>query len=259
MYSVILATMLTAGGTTTPAWGCHGHHSCHGCYGCYGCYGCQGCYGCYGCYGCWGCYGGCQGVAVWNCCGCQGTVVAAPYCGYTKPQTTILNPNPPVERLPGPPPREKPPEIMPPAIEKENMKIAPADEKMKIAPGEKKEEEPKKEADKAEKEAAAFRGPIRIYDYPAAKATVVVELPADAKLFLNGDAVPLTSARRTFQTPELQAGKTYAYTFRAEVVREGKTLTDSKRVVFQAGGMVQVDFQELTARAAALGNATARK
>lgn len=198
MYSVILATMLAAGGSTTPSWGWH-----HGCHGCHGCYGCNGCYGCYGC---WGCYGGCHGcygapVQVWSCCGCQGMVH-----GYAKPNVPPLNPNPPVERLPGPPPRERAPEIAPPPPEKkEEMKVAPPEKKEEMKE-EKKEE--KKEAEKAD--AAAFRGPIRVYEYPAAKATVVVELPADAKLYLDGNAVPLTSARRTFETPELKPGKTYA-------------------------------------------------
>jgi len=179
--------------------------------------------------------------------------------GYTKPNVPPLNPNPPVERLPGPPARERAPEMVPPPPVKEEMKVAPPEKKEEMK-DEKKEEEKKEEKKDAEKaDAAAFRGPIRVYEYPAAKATVVVELPADAKLYLDGNAVPLTSARRTFQTPELKPGKTYAYTLRADIVRVGKTLTDSKRVVFQAGGTVQVDFQELTARAAAMGNATARK
>ncbi|MBL8794003.1 MAG: TIGR03000 domain-containing protein [Planctomycetia bacterium] len=255
MYTVILATVLATGGSTTPTWG---GHRAHGCYGCYGCHGCHGCYG--GCYGCWGCYGGCVGfVPVWNCCGNQGMPV------YTKPNVPPLNPNPPVERLPGPPPVERVPNIAPPLpakMEKEEMKAAPPEKKEEMKEEKKEEEkkeEEKKDAEKDAKDAATFRGPIRIYDYPAAKATVVVELPADAKLFLDGNAVPLSSARRTFETPPLKPGKTYAYTLRAEVVRDGKTLVDAKRVVFQAGNTVQVEFQELTARAAALGNSTARK
>src|SRR5437016_4143035 len=46
MYSVVLATMLAAGGQTADTW----RHGCHGCWGGYSCYGCSGCYGCYGGY-----------------------------------------------------------------------------------------------------------------------------------------------------------------------------------------------------------------
>src|SRR5947209_1514518 len=66
MYSVILTTMLLAGGEA-PSWG---WHSCHGCH-CYGC-GCGGCH-CYGCH-CYGC--GCGGCHCYGChcygCSCYG-------------------------------------------------------------------------------------------------------------------------------------------------------------------------------------------
>src|SRR4051794_37612928 len=76
MYSVVLATMLTAG-SATPAWHHHGFHGCHGCWGCHcscycggGCYSC-GCWGCHGChrsYGCHGCYGGCSCYGCYSSC-----------------------------------------------------------------------------------------------------------------------------------------------------------------------------------------------
>ena len=57
MYSVVLATMLAAGGAT-PAWHNSGGYPGFG-YGGHGrvsvSYGCSGCYG--NCYGCGGCYG----------------------------------------------------------------------------------------------------------------------------------------------------------------------------------------------------------
>src|SRR5206468_1123313 len=74
MYSVVLATMLAAGGQTADTWrhgchGCGGGYSCHGCWGGYSCHGCYGGYSCHGCYGgysCHGCYGGS------SCYGCSG-------------------------------------------------------------------------------------------------------------------------------------------------------------------------------------------
>src|SRR5262249_54023821 len=117
MYSVVLAAMLTTGGTA-PAWhGCHGCHgccggrygnpfSCHGWHGCFGgrsgCYGCcGGCYGCWGggCSGCWGggyscagCYGaGCNG-ACFGCTGCYGYGSSCFGCYGVAAGTTMATP-----------------------------------------------------------------------------------------------------------------------------------------------------------------------
>jgi uncharacterized protein (TIGR03000 family) len=77
---------------------------------------------------------------------------------------------------------------------------------------------------------------------PAA-ARITVRLPVDAQLFVNGEACSLTSSIRAFSTPVLQPGREYAYTLRAEVVRDGQTRTESRRVVFEAGKQVTVEFK----------------
>lgn len=79
----------------------------------------------------------------------------------------------------------------------------------------------------------------------SAPARITVRLPADARLFVNGEACTLTSTTRSFETPRLEAGKDYAYTFKAEVVRDGRTRSEDRRVVFQAGKQVTVDFGNL--------------
>jgi uncharacterized protein (TIGR03000 family) len=68
-----------------------------------------------------------------------------------------------------------------------------------------------------------------------AAATLIVSLPADAKLTIDGQATTSTSAKRVFSTPVLEAGKTYQYTLKAEVVVEGKTEVITKVVQIQAG------------------------
>jgi uncharacterized protein (TIGR03000 family) len=78
-----------------------------------------------------------------------------------------------------------------------------------------------------------------------ASATVVVRLPADAKLYVDGVACPLTSEERTFKTPRLQPGRQYYYTIRAELVRDGEPVVDSRRVLVSAGKRAEVDFGEL--------------
>jgi uncharacterized protein (TIGR03000 family) len=204
MYSVVLATVLTAGGAS-PAWG---HHSCHGCCGgynafsyscggccggyssCHGCCGgyssCHGCCGgyssCYGCCGgyssCYGCCGGCSG-------GCYGTV------------TNFVPVQP-----------------------------------------EKKEE--KKGDKKNEKESGAR----------ATQATVVVELPADATMIIDDYVSDLTSDTRMFVTPDLVPERDYYYTIKAEVMRDGRKVTQSQKIFVRAGRTTRVEFGEMAASAA---------
>lgn len=74
---------------------------------------------------------------------------------------------------------------------------------------------------------------------------VIVRLPAEAKLFVDGVACPLTSATRSFNTPTLEQGRQYYYTLRVEVTRNGEVQSDSKRVIVQAGREATVDFGDL--------------
>jgi uncharacterized protein (TIGR03000 family) len=83
------------------------------------------------------------------------------------------------------------------------------------------------------------------------RSRLTVRLPADARLFVNGQATTQTSATRIFETPPLQAGTDYSYTLRAEVVRDGQTQSAEKQVSFRAGRPVEVDFGDLTTLTAA--------
>jgi uncharacterized protein (TIGR03000 family) len=84
-----------------------------------------------------------------------------------------------------------------------------------------------------------------------APARITVKLPADARLFVDDVACPLTSAERTFETPRLEAGRRYVYNMRAELVRDGQTRTLTKRVVVESGKPVSVDFGDVGAVQAA--------
>src|SRR5262249_21221806 len=86
---------------------------------------------------------------------------------------------------------------------------------------------------------------------PAQPAKVVVSLPDDAKLFVEGQLSKQTSATRTIVTPALQSGSEYVYTLKVECVRDGKTVTETKDVAFRAGSTVQVDFGKLDSTATA--------
>jgi len=63
----------------------------------------------------------------------------------------------------------------------------------------------------------------------AAPARVIVELPADAKLFVDGMATETIGSRRTFSTPELTLGTNFYYELK--VVNADNTVRFTKLVV----------------------------
>jgi uncharacterized protein (TIGR03000 family) len=83
------------------------------------------------------------------------------------------------------------------------------------------------------------------------RARLIVEAPADAKLFIDDHAMKTPSDRRAFQTPDLEPGQTYYYEVRVELERDGKPLSETKRVLVRAGQEVHADFNGMTATAAA--------
>jgi uncharacterized protein (TIGR03000 family) len=82
------------------------------------------------------------------------------------------------------------------------------------------------------------------------KARVTVRLPEDARLFVDDVLCPLTSGERTFTTPPLEAGRAYYYTLKAEVVRDGRTQSTSRRIDVEAGKEMTVEFKDLPVQAA---------
>jgi len=75
-----------------------------------------------------------------------------------------------------------------------------------------------------------------------APATIVVTLPTEAKLLVDGNATTSTSGRRVLQTPVLANGSDYVYTLRAEVVRNGQTMVETQEVTVRAGEISEVPF-----------------
>lgn len=76
----------------------------------------------------------------------------------------------------------------------------------------------------------------------ATPATLVVSLPADATLKVDGTATKATDAVRTFSTPALTPGQSYFYTLTAEVVRDGKTMTATQQVTVRAGETSRIEL-----------------
>jgi uncharacterized protein (TIGR03000 family) len=76
----------------------------------------------------------------------------------------------------------------------------------------------------------------------AAPATLVVSLPAEARLTIDGATTRSTTSTRLFVSPTLQPGQDYVYTLRAEIVRDGQTVAQEQRVTVRAGEETQVPF-----------------
>jgi uncharacterized protein (TIGR03000 family) len=76
-----------------------------------------------------------------------------------------------------------------------------------------------------------------------APANLVVTLPSDARLFVDGHETKSTSGERLLTTPNLQPGREYSYTLRAEVVRDGNVQQTTQRVTVRAGQDTIVNIQ----------------
>jgi uncharacterized protein (TIGR03000 family) len=74
-------------------------------------------------------------------------------------------------------------------------------------------------------------------------ATLVVNLPADAKLLIDGQATSSETAHRVFETPALETGREFYYTLQAQVVRDGKTEVITQRVTVRAGEATEVRLE----------------
>jgi uncharacterized protein (TIGR03000 family) len=75
------------------------------------------------------------------------------------------------------------------------------------------------------------------------EAYLVVTLPADATLTVDGHKTTSTSGQRTFVTTLPQSERTYKYTLTAEVTRDGKVETVTKQVTVRAGERTPVTLE----------------
>jgi uncharacterized protein (TIGR03000 family) len=81
--------------------------------------------------------------------------------------------------------------------------------------------------------------------YEEAVSKVTIRVPADAVIFVDDQMNDVRSTVREFRTPQLPKGKTFGYQFRAEVMREGKKVSQVQSVTFKAGENVNVDFRDM--------------
>jgi uncharacterized protein (TIGR03000 family) len=204
------SVVLMAALTTGGATPDFGHRHCCGWSGGHGCYGCYGGYG-YGCYG--GCYGGGYygGYGCWGT-GCYGGCIGLYGCygGYSCYGGYGCSGYSP-------------------------LYVAPQQQRPRVPAGEQ-APPPRKEKDK--------NGDTNT------RARLVVRLPADAQLFIDDNLMKSSSTQRTFVTPLLRPGQTYFYDLKAELVRDGKTVSQTRRVLLRPGDAIEASFNEMERPAA---------
>jgi len=201
-------------------YGCSGYGShCFGQYSgwnSYGCYGCSG-YGGWSCAGGWGGYAGTSPYGYWSCSGggpyygCYGG-----YSGYGVPVTgQAVTPYSNV-------PSTVTPNTVTPST------VTPKAEETPLPT-------PLKKKDGLEQ----------------SRVKVRIDVPADAKLYVDDMLVKSGAGVRVFQTPELDPTRTYFYDVRVELTRNGQTLSETQRLIIRPGQDAAVSFAGLEQRAAA--------
>ncbi len=86
------------------------------------------------------------------------------------------------------------------------------------------------------------------------RARLIVQVPEDAKVYIDGKLMKSTSAERVFGTPELRRDQVYFYDITAEVVRDGQTVSDTKRVYLRVGQVARASFGDMAPVTATVGS-----
>lgn len=284
MYSIVLMAAISGGPNTTGAdqpmvavaapavpvatIGCTGCTGCTGCYGCSGyssCYGschgrggflghrrsgccggvaysCSGCCGggyssgcCgggflghkrkHGCCGGYSCFGSCSGYGCWGSCSGYGYGYGGGYSGFSG--IPYFYPTYPAYSTPittGAAPYYYPGTIRTPATPAAPVQIP-----------ESKPDTPKSDTPKS--------------DAPPKKSTASLkfQVPAGAVIYVDGQKTPGQGTERSFYTPSLEAGQKYFYDVRAEIAIGGRTFSEEKRVVVEAGAEITESFPKMVA------------
>jgi uncharacterized protein (TIGR03000 family) len=237
MYGIVVMAALATGGEVTD-FGFH-NRNCGGCYGCYG-YGCysasyaghgawcpspyyrsySSCYG--SCYNtCYSsCYGSCYSSGYgYGCCSGYGCISTGPYTNWSCWGCYGCFGTTPYV----------------PMTPETGAPVGPG---MPPATG-------------------SLPGPQSAPD--ATRARIVVEVPADAKLYIDDQLMKATDAKRVFNTPALEKGQKYYYEIKVEVAREGVTHTQTRKIILEPGKEVSTSFSETEIVKASNGQPTASR
>ncbi len=213
MYSLVLMAAVTGGGAA-PAHACYGFVSSPGCYPCIYYY-YPAFYPCFPSYCCPAYYPAPAAEEE----GSEGSGGRAPRMGEDQKE-------------------EAAPADINRKLDALRDKLEQLDDRLKRLEDAGKKKEDKKDVDKKQEKKPDVE--------EVSRAVLTVTVPADARVYLDNQLTRTANrATRTFITPSLEDGEEYAFTVRAEVVRDGAVQTESRRVIFRAGSKVTVSFPEL--------------
>jgi uncharacterized protein (TIGR03000 family) len=71
-----------------------------------------------------------------------------------------------------------------------------------------------------------------------------MQVPADATVYLAGQRMNQTGARRSYRLPELPAGQSYDYPVVVQVVRQGRTISAEFNELVSAGVTKEITIVE---------------
>jgi uncharacterized protein (TIGR03000 family) len=90
-----------------------------------------------------------------------------------------------------------------------------------------------------------------------AEARVNLRVPADAKVWFDGRQTSQAGTARSFESPSLVRGKEYAYQVRIQWKRDGKDVTETRRVDVHAGDVINLTAGSSSGAPLASGSANA--
>jgi uncharacterized protein (TIGR03000 family) len=236
------STELNRGFRRRGCCGCSGGYSYGGYGGCYGGYGGYGGYGCAGGYGgAWGGRAGVYGGGMYY----GATSYPGSWAGYNQPYITGYGegyrPSGAQGQQYGTERRDLPGRSEDATERREGQPATPAPERApEVVPPAKGTDTPATPGTPAEPKTPKPADDKKSgLDSSTAPATVIVRLPANARLTIDGQATRSTSGVRTFVSPPLTMGKDYQYILKAEGM-DGRS--ETRTIDVRAGKITQVTF-----------------
>ena len=83
-----------------------------------------------------------------------------------------------------------------------------------------------------------------------APATLIVSVPANARLLIDDQPTNMTSSQRVFVSPPLERGYDYVYNLKATLPGNGEPASTTRRITVRAGQTVRVNLDVPAAAAA---------
>jgi uncharacterized protein (TIGR03000 family) len=71
-------------------------------------------------------------------------------------------------------------------------------------------------------------------------AVINLRVPSDAKVWFDQSQMKQTGTMRSFESPLLDVGSEYAYQIRIQVKRDGKDITETRRITLRAGDVINL-------------------